>query len=130
MEYKTYKNITVDIKNNEIHGNLNKYVAIKHINKQCYKLNCGFPESGQYDIKEIKFITIEKKVFLYYACTSKETCFYNIDDEFISKFKEYLYYDEKDKLKFAIINIIGMILASFLDSIPRKIRRKRGLLDE
>lgn len=129
MEYKVYNNISVKVSDKEINGNLNQYISTKNISNVCYTLMCGFPYEGEFELAEIKFIKIENKSFLLSSCINQQTCFYNITDKFINQIKNNLKEKAKNEFKWAILIIPITIIACFIESIPRRIRKKQGLLD-
>ncbi len=130
IEYKSYYNVNVDVRIEEINGKLNNYITIKNINNKCYRTNCGFLSEGRFYLSEIRFIKIKEQSFLLLSCldNSNNNCFYNIDESFIKKTKEELFYQAKNELKWSIIIVFVVIICMYLESFARRERRLRGLL--
>ena len=87
-EYSSYQNVNVEVKEATMEGKLNQHISIRHRNKYCYVLYCGFPKEGFYHLSDIEFIDIDGDVFIFKSCLSKGECFYNISDYFIGNIKD------------------------------------------
>ena len=110
-EYKSYYNITVEIKDGRINGKLNKYIEIKNKNNMCYIENCGFPHEGEFQLSSIKFWVVGKAIYVFESCINEEKdCFYNITNEFIHALKE----EELNRLENGIKGSLGVVLFIFL----------------
>ena len=106
-EYKSYYNITVEIKDGRINGKLNKYIEIKNKNNICYIENCGFPHEGEFRLSSIKFWEEGKTVYVFESCINDEKdCFYNITNESIYALKE----EEMNNLENAVKILGGCLL--------------------
>ena len=110
-EYKSYYNITVEIKDGRINGKLNKYIEIKNKNNMCYIENCGFPHEGEFRLSSIKFWVVGKAIYVFESCINEEKdCFYNITNEFIHTLKE----QEMNNLEDVIKILWGCLFLFFL----------------
>ena len=110
-EYKSYYNITVEIKDGRINGKLNKYIEIKNKNNMCYIENCGFPHEGEFRLSSIKFWVVGKAIYVFESCINEEKdCFYNIPNESIYALKE----EEMNTLEDVIKIFWGCLFLFFL----------------
>lgn len=87
-KYSSYQNVNVEVKEETMDGKLNQYISIRHRNKYCYVLYCGFPKEGLYHLSSIEFINIDGDDFILKSCLNKEECFYNISASFIEDKKK------------------------------------------
>lgn len=111
IKYKSYSNVIVEIDRSKIKGRLNKYLTTKHFNDNCYLPNCGLPKTGNYSLKEIKFISINEKWFLLQTCIEeKSVCFKNLPDSFMDEYKEKLLSEVKNDIVTGFLMIFWIVL--------------------
>ena len=127
-EYKSYYNITVEIKDGRINGKLNKYIEIKNKNNMCYIENCGFPHEGEFRLSSIKFWEEGKTVYVFESCINEEKdCFYNITNEFIHALKE----EEMNSLEFDMkLSLGGVLFFALFEWLDIKYIRKFVIISE
>ena len=110
-EYKSYYNITVEIKDGRINGKLNKYIEIKNKNNMCYIENCGFPHEGEFQLSSIQIWEKGRRKYIFKSCINEEKdCFYNVTNEFIHTLKE----EELNRLENTIKGSLSGVLFLFL----------------
>ena len=88
IKYSSYQNVNVEVKEATMEGKLNQHISIRHRNKYCYVLYCGFPKEGFYHLSDIEFIDIDGDVFIFKSSLSKGESLYNISDKFIGNIKD------------------------------------------
>ena len=127
-EYKSYYNITVEIKDGRINGKLNKYIEIKNKNNMCYIENCGFPHEGEFQLSSIKFWEEGKTVYVFESCINEEKdCFYNITNESIYALKE----EEMNSLEFDMkLSLGGVLFFALCEWLHIKYIRKICIMRE
>ena len=114
-EYKSYYNITVEIKDGRINGKLNKYIEIKNKNNMCYIENCGFPHEGEFRLSSIKFWEVGKAIYVFESCINEEKdCFYNITNEFIHTLKEEELNNLENTIKGSLSGVLFLFLFEWL----------------
>lgn len=110
-KYTSYHNISIEIKEGEMSGKLNKYISIKNNNNICYAKNCGFPKEGVYQLSSVHFYEIDKEVYIFKSCINgDEYCFYNITDDLIHYLKERKSEHLKYNIKIGMVSSLSFLL--------------------
>ena len=133
-EYKSYYNITVEIKDGRINGKLNKYIEIKNKNNMCYIENCGFPHEGEFQLSSIQIWEKGRRKYIFKICINEEKdCFYNVTNEFIHTLKEEELNSLENTIKGSLVGVLFLFLCEWLYIkytrkffIIRKWQRRKG----
>ena len=115
-EYKSYYNITVEIKDGRINGKLNKYIEIKNKNNMCYIENCGFPHEGEFQLSSIQIWEKGRRKYIFKSCINEEKdCFYNVTNEFIHTLKEEELNRLENTIKGSLVSVLFIFLCEWLN---------------